>query len=220
MMALAGLPTYMPRPCRRWQARTVAAVRCRGACRLNRLTAASHCWDSRATRPAHGGNGMPTAPVVTADACATAIPGDESVAGPCTSTRHMRTSRGWSSVGKSTARGFQEEAQVACVGPAGSEAPRRHAMCGKGRCAVPGSAVQLDRPGPRWLKLSTACGVLATGRLLPSLSQTRQSAREVRPTVKALLALALAARFQPSTSPQVIETSPARSAGRLRCFLP
>lgn len=157
----------------------------------------------------------------TADACATAIPDDESVAGPCTSTRQMRTSRGWSSVGKSIARWFQQEAQEACVRPAAKHraaAPRR-AMRGKGRCAAPRSVVRLDRPGRWWPKLATACGVLAKGRLLPRLVQKRQSAqREIRPALKAFLALA--ARFQPSTSPQVIEASPARSAGRLRCFLP
>ena len=213
----------MPGLCRRWQARTVLAVRCHRACRLNRLMAAGHCCESRATRPPHGGKDIWTAPAVTADACATAIPGDESVAGPCTSTRQMRTSRGWSSVGKSTARWFSRGG-AGGLGQTGSEAPRRHAaprraMRDRGQCAAPGSPVRLDRSGRWWLKLATACGVRATGRLLPRLVQTQQSAqREIRPALKAFLALP--ARFQPSTSPQVTEASPARSAGRLRCFLP
>ena len=155
---------------------------------------------------------------VTVDACAAAIHGDESVACPCKSMRHMRTSRGLI-IGRQIDCKMVTTARPDVPCQAGSEVPRRRAMRGKGRCAAPGSAVRLDRPGPWWLKLATACSVLAKGRLLPRLVQTRQSAqREVRPTLKEFLALA--ARIQASTSPQVIEASPARSAGRLRCFLP
>ena len=74
---------------------------------------------------------------VTADACATAIHGDESVACPCTSTRHMRTSRGLV-IGRQIDCKMVTTARPDGPYQAGSEAPRRRAMRGKGRCAAPG----------------------------------------------------------------------------------